>query len=249
MPWSAATTRHHVNFSGDWHEGSPREIDKARAMAHGDFLWFSRDGKSYVVDDPQTLAQIQAMYKPMEDLGRKQEELGRQQEALGRQQEELGRQQEQASIPTPDIAKEMAELNAAIAKLQAKKGGTVTMEQLADLQSKIGELQGKLGELQGRDRRQAGRTGREAGRTRRASRESWANSRAGSAQSRDASRARRRRQGEVDHRREPERRQSAARAVNMTDVQVLSQVQARLKPFNDPEPEGPTPPACREGYS
>ncbi len=97
------------------------EIDKARSMAHGDFLWFRHNGKSYVVDDPQTVAQIQAMYKPMEELGRQQEELGQQQEVLGRQQEELGRKQEQASVPTPDIAKEMAELNAAVAKLQAKK--------------------------------------------------------------------------------------------------------------------------------
>src|SRR4029077_6946162 len=127
----------HMTYSGNG-DGDRPEIDKARPMAHGDFLWFSRGGKSYFVDDPQTLAQIQAMYKPMEDLGRQQEELGRQQEALGRQQEELGNQQEQASIPTPDIAKEMAELNAAVAKLQAKKGGTVTQEQLADLEGKIG---------------------------------------------------------------------------------------------------------------
>ena len=97
-------------------------------MAHGDFLWFSHNGKSYVVDDPQTIARIQAMYKPMEDLGRQQEELGKQQEALGRQQEELGRKQEQASIPTPDIVQEMADLNAAAASLQAKKNGTITMD-------------------------------------------------------------------------------------------------------------------------
>ncbi len=149
----------HMTYSG---ERSP-EIDKARTMAHGDFLWFSRGGKSYFVDDPQTLAQIQAMYKPMEDLGRQQEELGRQQEALGRQQEELGNQQEQASIPTPDIAKEMADLNAAVAKLQGKKGGTVTQEQFADLEGKIGELQGKLGEMQGEIGAKQGELGEKQG--------------------------------------------------------------------------------------
>jgi hypothetical protein len=153
----------HMTFSGDWGGGHSADIDKARAMAHGDFLWFSRNGKSYVVDDPQTIAQIQAMYKPMEDLGRQQEEFGRRQEELGRQQEELGRQQEQASIPTPDIAKEMAELNAAVAKLQAKKGGTVTQDQLADLEGKIGELQGKLGELQGEIGARQGELGEKQG--------------------------------------------------------------------------------------
>ncbi|HEV3079355.1 MAG TPA: M56 family metallopeptidase, partial [Gemmataceae bacterium] len=151
----------HAHFSGDLHSG---EIDKARSMAHGDFLWFSHNGKSYVVDDPQTMAQIQAMYKPMEELGRQQEELGKQQEVLGRQQEELGRKQEQASIPTPDIAREMAELNAAAASLQAKKNATITVDELADLQSKIGELQGKLGDLQGQVGEKQGQLGREQGR-------------------------------------------------------------------------------------
>jgi hypothetical protein len=140
--------KEHLTFSGDWNDGHGGDIDRARAMAHGDFLWFSRNSKSYVVDDPQTLAQIEAMYKPMEDLGQQQEALGRQQEELGRKQEDLGRQQEQASVPTPDVTKVMAELNAAVAKMQAKKGGTVTQQELADLESKIGELQGKLGELQ-----------------------------------------------------------------------------------------------------
>jgi hypothetical protein len=151
----------HAHFSGDLHNG---EIDKARNMAHGDFLWFSHNGKSYVVDDPQTMAQIQAMYKPMEELGRQQEELGRQQEVLGRQQEELGRKQEQASVPTPDIAKEMADLNAAAASLQAKKNATITVDELADLQGKIGELQGKLGDLQGQVGQKQGELGREQGR-------------------------------------------------------------------------------------
>jgi beta-lactamase regulating signal transducer with metallopeptidase domain len=151
----------HVRFSGDLHTG---EIDKARSVAHGDFLWFSRNGKSYVVDDLQTIARIQAMYKPMEDLGRQQEELGKRQEVLGRQQEELGRKQELATVPTPDIAREMAELNAAAASLQATKTTTITADQLADLQNKIGDLQGKLGELQGEVGRKQGELGREQGR-------------------------------------------------------------------------------------
>lgn len=141
--------KEHVNFSGGWHHGHHEDLEKARKMAHGDFLWFTRDSKSYVVDDPAILAQIDAMYKPMEALGRQQEELGRQQEALGRQQERLGRQQELATVPTPDISKEMAELNASMAKLHSKMGKTVTQEELAELEGKLGELQGRLGELQG----------------------------------------------------------------------------------------------------
>jgi len=138
--------REHMQFNGEIHTG---DIDKARKLAHGDFLWFMRDGKEYFVDDQSTVAQIEAMYAPMEELGKKQEELGRQQEELGKQQEELGRQQEQASVPTPDMRKEMAELTDAMAKLQAKLGKNITQEELSDLQNRLGDLQGRLGDLQG----------------------------------------------------------------------------------------------------
>jgi hypothetical protein len=138
-----------VTFSGDWHNSTRDTIDKARKLASGKFLWFNRDGKSYFVDDPAIIDRIQAMYKPLDELGRRQEALGKQQEALGHQQEELGRKQEQASIPAPDISKEMAKLNEAVAKLDAKKGSTVSQEELADIEGKIGDIQGRLGELQG----------------------------------------------------------------------------------------------------
>jgi beta-lactamase regulating signal transducer with metallopeptidase domain len=139
----------HVTFSGEWNNYSKDTIDKVRKLTSGKFLWFTHDGKSYFIDDAAMIDQIQAMYKPMEELGRKQEVLGKQQEELGRQQEALGRKQEQASIPTPDISKEMVKLNEAVAKLDAKKGSTVTQEELADIEGKIGDIQGRLGELQG----------------------------------------------------------------------------------------------------
>ena len=153
--------REHMQFNGEIHTG---DIDKARKLAHGDFLWFMRDGKEYFVDDQSTVAQIEAMYAPMEELGKKQEELGRQQEELGKQQEELGRQQEQASVPPPDMRKEMAELTDAMAKLQAKLGKNITQEELSDLQNRLGDLQGKIGEKQGAFGAQQGKLGAEQGR-------------------------------------------------------------------------------------
>jgi beta-lactamase regulating signal transducer with metallopeptidase domain len=145
----SGNNQQHVQFSGEWIDGRKAELDKARRMAHGDFLWFTHGGKSYVLDDPALVTRIQQIYGPMDELGQRQDELGRQQEELGRQQEKLGRQQELASIPTPDLSREMAELNQAVARLQARKNGNITQDQLTDLQGKIGDLQGKLGELQG----------------------------------------------------------------------------------------------------
>ena len=138
-----------VQFSGNWIDGRRGDLDKARKQAHGDFLWFNREGKSYFVDDPAIVNQIEDMYKPMEQLGKQQEGLGRQQEALGKQQEELGRQQEQVSIPTPDMSKEIAEIEKSMAQLKAKQGKNMTTEEFAELQSKLGDLQGRMGSIQG----------------------------------------------------------------------------------------------------
>ncbi|HXR39934.1 MAG TPA: M56 family metallopeptidase [Terracidiphilus sp.] len=138
-----------VAFSGDWHNSTREDINKIRKLTQGKFLWFTHEGKSYFIDDPAIIGQVEAMYKPMEELGRQQEALGKKQEELGRQQEEMGRKQEQARVPTPDISKEMARLNEAVAKLDAKKGSTVSEEELAEIEEKIGDIQGRLGELQG----------------------------------------------------------------------------------------------------
>jgi beta-lactamase regulating signal transducer with metallopeptidase domain len=149
-----------MNFSGDLHTS---EIDKARKLAHGHFLWFEHDDKQYYIDDPAIISQIEAMYKPMEELGRQQEELGKKQEELGRQQEALGRQQEQASLPAPDMQREMAEIDASMARLKAKLGQNITQDELGDLQNKLGDLQGKLGGLQGKIGAKQGEFGAEQG--------------------------------------------------------------------------------------
>jgi len=138
-----------VTFSGNWIEGRKEQFDKARKLAHGDFLWFTRGGKSYFIDDPETVKQAEELYKPMELLGKQQEELGRKQEELGERQRELARQESQTAVPTPDISKEVAAVNEAVSALQAKMGKTVTQQELADLQRKLGALQGRLGNLQG----------------------------------------------------------------------------------------------------
>jgi beta-lactamase regulating signal transducer with metallopeptidase domain len=149
-----------VRFNGDYHTS---EIDKAEHVAHGPFLWFTHEGKSYVVDDPSVVNEISALYAPIDELGKKQEELGKQQEELGRQQEELGRKQEQATVQAPDVSAEIAHIEAALAELKAKQGKTVTQDDLSDLQGKLGDLQGKLGDLQGKIGDEQGKLGEEQG--------------------------------------------------------------------------------------
>jgi hypothetical protein len=150
-----------ITFSGSWGDNRKAELDAARKVAKGPFLWFTHNGKSYVVDDPAIVARIRAMYKPMEGLGQRQEQLGKQQEALGKQQEELAREQEQAgAVKLPDLSREMADVDAAVArakeeqdkwntkeladveaKLKAEQDQTLTPEKVSELQAKLAAAQ------------------------------------------------------------------------------------------------------------
>ena len=139
-----------VRINGVWDGDRAAEFEKARKIAHGRFLWFRHDGKSYIVDDPAIVAQVEAMNKPMDDLRDQMRALGDQMRALGRQQRERGRQMRDVTVPTPDLSRQIAELNAALAAFQAKQGATISQQQLRDLQRELGRIQGQIGALQGK---------------------------------------------------------------------------------------------------
>jgi beta-lactamase regulating signal transducer with metallopeptidase domain len=150
-------------FIGRWDGTGEQEIEKARKIANGHFLWFRRDDKAYIVDDAAIVSQIEAMNKPMDDLQTQMHGLGDQMRALGEQQRELGKKMRDVSVPTPDLTKEMAELNAAVDSLKAKQGGTISQRDLGDLQREIGRIQGELGGLQGKIGAQQGALGGDMG--------------------------------------------------------------------------------------
>jgi beta-lactamase regulating signal transducer with metallopeptidase domain len=140
------------------------EIAKAKAKLHGSYILFERDGKSYFIDDAAMVAESQRLMKPMDELDRQQEALGAQQEVLGKEQERLGRMQEQASVPTPDMSREIAELETALKKLQElHQGQNLKQEDLAEIQGKIGDLQGHLGSIEGQLGEQQGKFGEQQG--------------------------------------------------------------------------------------
>lgn len=136
-----------TNVYGSWHSGSA--FDQVKSKMHGNYIWFERDGKSYVIDDPELVAQAREYFKPMEELGRRQGELGAQQSRLGEEQGRLGELQARASAPPPDLSKEMADLQASLKKLQDQKvQQDVKQDDLSDMQGKLADLQGKLAEMQ-----------------------------------------------------------------------------------------------------
>jgi hypothetical protein len=138
-------TGNNVRSSGDWDGKLDAEVEKARRTAHGDFLLFRHDGKSYIVDDPATVAQIEEMNKQLQELGEKMRTFGKQERDLGQLARDAGHMARDAtaSIPKPDLTKEMANLNAAVASLQAAQK-TVSREQLAQVERSIAEMQRQL---------------------------------------------------------------------------------------------------------
>jgi len=135
-------------------------VERLKKQIPGDFIWFQRDEKSYIIRDQATIDRAKAFWAPQEELGKKQEELGKQQEVLGKQQEALGKKMEQVRIDVPPNL--TAKLDALKAKLQ-KLGPSATMEEMGDLQSEIGELQSQIGDIQGRAGEQQGKLGEEQG--------------------------------------------------------------------------------------
>ena len=122
------------------------EVEKARTVAHGHFLLFRHEGKYYIVDDPTTVSQVEDMNKALQDQGDKMRALGEQFRDAGRQVREEARQEREksANIPAPDLSKETAELDATVASLKEKQGGTITREQLQQVQREIQAIQRRV---------------------------------------------------------------------------------------------------------
>ena len=150
-------------YSNRLKEGDRAEIDRARKTAHAPFFWFRHDGKSYIVDDPSVVAQIESLEKPVEDLRSQMRAIGKQQRELGEQLRQKMRVQRQTAIPKPDLSRQMADLNAAVASLKSSQGDTVTRDQLMKLQSQVAALQGQIARAESGFYRGNGQWGEEMG--------------------------------------------------------------------------------------
>ena len=80
----------HTSMSGDM-----KDIERARRFQQGSqpVLWFRDGGQEYIVRDPDTLAQLDAIWKPVHETGEAQGKLGTQMGGLGTQQGQIGSHQ------------------------------------------------------------------------------------------------------------------------------------------------------------
>jgi hypothetical protein len=147
---------------GAWQQGDS-ELQQARSSAHGAFLWFKRDGKAYIVDDPAVVAELMASVKPMDDLHSQMEAVHKQMSGLDDRQKALEQKMHELTVQTPDLSKEIAALKAATETLEAKQGHTITQSEMEDLQRQVGHITMALGGLQGKLGSQIGLLGGQMG--------------------------------------------------------------------------------------
>jgi beta-lactamase regulating signal transducer with metallopeptidase domain len=116
----------------------------------GDYIYYRQGGKTYLIQDANTLAEAHALLAPMQELGRLQEELGEQQAQLGQQQKALGMQQHLVDkVQTPEFKRDLAELEVLVRQMDlAHLAEQIDQKALTELQAHLGELQGRVGALQ-----------------------------------------------------------------------------------------------------
>jgi len=73
------------------------QIDAVRRTIDGDFVWFRRDGKTYVVTDPATVSSMGKSWAEADALGERMQAIGQEMEGHGRRMEAIGREMEQVA--------------------------------------------------------------------------------------------------------------------------------------------------------
>lgn len=130
----------------------------------GDYIYFQHEGRPYLIQDPGVIAQAQALLGPMEGLGQKQKDLGRQQALLRAKQRALAAKQRVITIQAPDFKRELAQLEAAMQRINLAQVPThIDRQALKELQSHLDDLQSHLGDLQSELGEREGSFGEELG--------------------------------------------------------------------------------------
>ncbi len=146
------------------------EIEKLRKENKQDFLWFSEQGTSYLIKDPEIVGQANAAYKPMEELGEQMEQHGKKMEVQGAVMEKIGAQMQALSEKQPrlddkysaqfdakmrDYENKVAafelKMEAAAAKVEKASNAQTRQRALEELSKEQGKFQQLTKEMQKND--------------------------------------------------------------------------------------------------
>jgi len=135
------------NMSGD--EEDLQKARELRRKINGDFIWFERNEKAYIVRDPEFIKRTEAIAKPQRALFIQQDEFGRRQNELGEEQRALAGESEKAIAKGPDLTPDLERIQARLKELKATGA---TPSDLEELQGQISELQSQMWHLESQAR-------------------------------------------------------------------------------------------------
>jgi len=102
-----------------------REIDAVKRSVNGDFLWFRKEGRAFVVQDPAILARLDAAYAPVNKLGAEMDVYGKEMDKHGKVMEKLGADMERSThgkLPNEAKVREAGRKMDALGREQDKLG-------------------------------------------------------------------------------------------------------------------------------
>jgi beta-lactamase regulating signal transducer with metallopeptidase domain len=137
--------------SADW-----SSIKRLKRSIKGEFLWFRDGGKSWIVQDPDTLAKAHAAWEPVNQLGKQMDAYGKEMDKHGKVMESLGKQMEQAAggmrpdeARVHELERKMNELGRQMSGLGqqiGKAGSDSERDRLTDKMNSLGRQMNELGE-------------------------------------------------------------------------------------------------------
>jgi hypothetical protein len=114
---------------------------KLREKIKGDFIWFRREEKSYIITDPGFIARVRAVFAEEEEVERKQAALSRQEEPALSSQAARNKQGDNTAAKSPDPALELDQVRARIKGLESSGAA---QDQVAALQMRSAELERQI---------------------------------------------------------------------------------------------------------
>jgi predicted nucleic acid-binding Zn-ribbon protein len=136
--------------SADW-----AVLRQLRRSIKGEFLWFRDGGKSWIVQDADTLAKARAAWAPVNRLDQQMDAYGKEMDQHGKAMDALGKQMTQAATGMQadqprvrELQRRMDDLGRQIASLGQQMGGASDSERerLAARMDGLGQRMDELGE-------------------------------------------------------------------------------------------------------
>jgi beta-lactamase regulating signal transducer with metallopeptidase domain len=133
-----------------WHAGSRDHMRIRSLQRNGEpMLWFRYEGAEYVVRDPEVVAQAEAIWQPLSDIGKTQGELGAKQGALGAEQGKHGAAMGELGAEQGELGSRLGELAMKQASLSLQAAGReLSAEEKATLKLQEDEIRVEMKKLQ-----------------------------------------------------------------------------------------------------